>query len=433
MNARALKDGVVSRLIGDLPLPQFYKIRQVFKDKHIGDISAEVVACLERPGTLDRIKAGQRIAIAVGSRGISNLAQIVKTIAACVKQRGGQPFIVPAMGSHGGATAEGQAQLIKDYGISEKSIGCPIVSCMEVVELGKTQYGVTAYFDACAYQSDGVILLNRIKPHTDYRGRFESGLMKQLTIGLGKQKGAEACHAQSMKHMARNIETIGSILLEKANVLFGIGIVENAYEKTMALRAIPAQNIWEEEPALLVLARRHMPSILLSPFDVLIVDEIGKNISGNGMDPNITGCFAGPYASGGADKQKCVVLDITEQSHGNGLGLGLADYTVARAFEKFSFEMTYPNVITNTTTSTGKLPLVLANDLLAIRAAIKTCNMIDTLNPEIVRIKNTLSMEYIYISQALYGRAASNHVIEVLEGPLNFVFDSDGNIDFEVW
>ncbi|MDR3120585.1 MAG: nickel-dependent lactate racemase [Clostridiales bacterium] len=433
MNHRAIADGVVSRLIGERPLPKFYKIRQKFDETHIDDIPAAVAAALTREGTLDRVLPGQSVAIAVGSRGISNIAAIARALVGHIKARGAAPFIVPAMGSHGGATAEGQRQLLADYGVTEESAGCPIRSDMRTVRLGETKNGVPVFFDALAHKADAVILLNRVKPHTDFRGRYESGLVKQIVIGLGKQDGAEACHAQSIKYMARNIAEAASFALGGGKILFGLGIVENAYDRTMLLKALPAANLLDEEPDLLATARAHMPSILLSPFDVLVVDEIGKNISGAGMDPNITGRFATEYATGGADAQRCVVLDITEQSHGNGLGLGFADYSVTRAFDKFSFEMVYPNVITNTLPLSGKLPLILANDLLAIRAAVKTCNMIDVENPKIVRIKNTLSMEYLYISEALLPRARAHEAIEVAGGPESFVFDASGNIDFDVW
>jgi len=430
---RALSDGTVSKLIGTAAVPKFYKIRQKFDNNCITDIPAEITSTLSRPGTLDMIKSGQNISIAVGSRGISNLAEIVRCVVDNVKSKNASPFIITSMGSHGGATSEGQKQLLADYGVTETAMGCPVISSMETICLGRNEYGVDAFYDKSAYDSDGVILINRVKPHTDYRGRFESGLMKHMVIGLGNQSGAEACHSRSMKNMAVNIETLGKILLDKANVIFGLAIVENAYDKTMVLEAIPRDNIWDEDPALLDKARVNMPSILLSPIDVLIVDEIGKNISGNGMDPNITGRFSSPNMSGGAEAQRCIVLDITDQSHGNGLGIGVADFSVTRAYEKYDFDMTYPNVITNINTMTGKLPVIVANDLQAIRIAIKTCNMIDFDNPKIIRLKNTLHMEYMYMSEGLLELANDNNNIDVLKGPFDFSFDNEGNIDFDVW
>ena len=433
MGSQALADGVVSRLIGTRKLPKFYRIRQEFDGAHIGDIPSAVAEALKRPRTLDRIKAGQRVAIAAGSRGIQNIALIMRALVSALAGAGAKPFIVPAMGSHGGAVAEGQRRLLADYGITERSMGCPVISDMATVPLGQTARGVGVFFDKNAYGADAVILLNRIKPHTDFRGAYESGLAKQIVIGLGKQDGAEACHSQHLSNMSANIRDAAEIAIAKANIAFGLGIVENAYDQTMLISALPAEDLLGEEPGLLDLARRHMPSILLSPFDVLIVDEIGKNISGVGMDPNITGRFPADCASGGADVQRIVALDITEQSHGNGLGLGLADYTVTRAFDKFDFEAVYPNIITNSLPPTGKLPVILANDLLAIRAAIQTCTRIDYDAPAIVRIKDTLHMEYMFISEALLDRARSRPDIAVLGGPADFAFDALGNIDFDIW
>ncbi|MDR1440555.1 MAG: nickel-dependent lactate racemase [Clostridiales bacterium] len=432
---RISEGGVAGALIGSRPLPKFYKIRQAFDSAHIppGGIEAEVARALGRPGTMDRVRPGASIAIAVGSRGISNIALMAKTVASLVRGAGAKPFIVPAMGSHGGATAEGQRRVLEGYGVTEERVGCPVVSSMDAVLLGRTERGVSVYFDASAYGADGVILLNRVKPHTDFRGATESGLLKQIVIGLGKQRGAEACHMCGNGNMSRNIREAAAVSLGKAPILFGVAVVENAYDMTRAVRAIPSEALHAEEPQLLDEARALMPSILLSPLDVLIVDEIGKNISGSGMDPNITGRFPTDDASGGADAQRVVVLDISEQSDGNGIGLGFADYTVERAFGKFDFEMTYPNVLTNMLPVSGKLPLVLANDLMAIRAAIGTCAMADTGNPRIVRIKNTLCMEHMYASEALLGRAREHGQIEVVEGPMDFAFDGGGNISFGVW
>jgi len=435
MAGNALAAGNVSRLIGERPLPEFYLIRQKFDDTciNVKDIPAAVAEAAKRPGTLDMLRPGQIVAIAVGSRGVNNIALIARTLARLVMECGARPFIVPAMGSHGGATAEGQAQLLADYGVIESYTGCPVISDMATVALGRTASGVGVFFDENAYAADAVILLNRIKPHTDFRGTYESGLAKQIVIGLGKQDGAEACHSQKLEDMPANIHDAAALAIAKTNILFGVGIIENAYDRTMKICALPAAGLLAEEPALLGIARRHMPSILLSPFDVLIIDEIGKDISGAGMDPNITGRTSADFEPGGADAQRCVALDITDQSHGNGLGLGLADFSVTRAFDKFDFETVYPNIVTNAMPESGKLPVILANDLLAIRAAVKTCRFIDFDSPAIVRIKNTLSMEHMFVSEALLGRARAHGAIDVAGGPARFAFDEKGNIDFNIW
>ena len=445
MAGNAKADGVVSRLIGEVPIPKFYRVRQKFDGAHIEDVPAAVAEALRRPGTLDQIRAGQKVAIAAGSRGIGNIAAIARALADAVRAAGAAPFFVPAMGSHGGATAEGQAQVLADYGITERSMGCPVVSSMETVRLGETGRGVGVYFDKNAYGADAVVLMNRVKPHTDFRGPHESGLVKQIVIGLGKQDGACACHRYRLDEMSANIRDAAALALSRTNVAFGLGIVENAYDQTALVSAVPKDRLFDEERQLLEMAYKNMPSILLSPIDVLIIDEIGKDISGAGMDPNITGRFPTNYATGGADAQRCVVLDLTEQSHGNGLGIGVADYSVTRAFDKFDFEASYSNIITNFLPQAGKLPVILANDLLAIRAAIKTCNDIDYGKPAIIRIKNTLSMEYMYISEALLGRAEAHPSVELAGAPdqaaapggagapVEFAFDGRGNIDFDIW
>ena len=433
MAGNAISNGNVSRLISDIKIPDFYLIRQKFDATHIEDIEEAVAEAVKRPGALDLIRKDQKVAIAVGSRGINNIALIVRSLAALIKKAGAAPFIIPAMGSHGGATAGGQERLLADYGVTEQNTGCPVISDMTTVKLGRTDGGVDVFFDKRAYDADAVILLNRIKPHTDFRGPYESGLAKQIVIGLGKQNGAEACHSQKVEDMSINIGEAARLALLRTNILFGLGIIENAYDQTMMLSALPNANLLEEEPMLLEHAKRHMPSILINPIDVLVIDEIGKNISGSGMDPNISGRFATDCATGGVDAQRCVILDVTEQSHGNAIGLGLADFSVKRAFDKFDFEMVYPNVLTNALPESGKLPVILANDLLALRAAIQTCRLIDRGNPAVVRIKNTLRMEYMYVSEALLERARGHGAIDVLEGPVSFKFDKDGNIDFDIW
>lgn len=421
-------DGSVAAIVSKQPIPRFCKIRQMFDDFKINDIECEVKKKLQRSGTLDRILPGKSIAITSGSRGVANIAKITKTIADEVKRMGGIPFIVPAMGSHGGATAEGQTEVLASYGITEKSMGCQIRSSMETVQVGVSEYGKPVRMDKHAAQADGIIVVGRVKPHTAFSGKYESGLLKMITIGLGKQFGAEICHADSFKYMEQNVTSIAREALEKCNILFGVALVENAYDETRRIEAIPSEKFFEEEPALLIEAKKNMPSILFKEVDVLIVDEVGKNISGSGMDPNITGTFATPYASGGIKKQRTVVLDLTDETHGNGMGLGMSDFSVQRAFDKMDFEMTYPNALTSTVPAPIKIPMILANDMLAIKAAIQTCNKIDHNNPRIVRIKNTLELEEILISEGLLEEARNNPQIEILDEPCEMYFDENNNL-----
>ena len=425
-SARA--DGAVANIINKQPIPRFCRVKQVFDDYKICDVENEVRQKLQRPGTLDRIGKGQRIAITAGSRSVANIARIIKTIVDETKKAGGQPFIVPSMGSHGGATAEGQAEVIATYNITEETMGCPIISNMETVQIGITQDGKPVRIDKNAFEADGIIVVGRVKPHTSFQGKYESGLVKMTTIGLGKQFGAEICHAEGFGQMGKNITNFAKVIYKNCKVLFGVATVENAHDETRRIEAIPVECIFDEEPALLEEARKHMPSILFKDLDVLIVDEIGKNFSGDGMDPNITGTFCTPYVKGGSNQQRTVVLDICEESHGNGIGLGMADFSVQRAFDKMDFEMTYPNSLTCTVTCTGKLPIILATDRLAIQAAIKTCNFIDFNNPKIVRLKNTLKVEEIYISEGLLEEANHNRKIIVLSEPSELEFDEFGNL-----
>jgi len=305
---------------------------------------------------------------------------------------------------------------------------CPVLSGMETVRIGVTQEGKPVYIDKNAAEADGIIVVGRVKPHTAFHGKYESGLIKMITIGLGKQFGAEICHADSFKYMEKNITSIAKVTLKNSKILFGVALVENAYDETRRIETIPAEYIFDEEPALLEEARSNMPVIMFEKIDVLIVDEIGKDISGDGMDPNITGTFCTPYATGGTNQQRTVVLDITDNSHGNGIGLGMADFSVQRAFNKMDFEMTYPNAVTSTALGPAKLPLIMANDKLAIQAAIKTCNNIDYNNPKVVRIKNSLKIGEIYISEGLLVEAKKNPRIEIFGELEEMVFDANNNL-----
>ncbi|WP_319558876.1 lactate racemase domain-containing protein [Marispirochaeta sp.] len=424
----ALNNKSVARIISKQKIPRFYRIQQNFDDYCMQDIPKAVVSALERPDTFDCIKPGQRIALTAGSRGVCNIVEILKTVADQIKKKSAQPFIIPAMGSHGGATAEGQTAVLESYGISEESTGCPVLSSMETVQIGIAGNGKPVRIDKIASEADGIILVGRVKAHTAFSGNIESGLLKMAVIGLGKQFGAEICHADGFGEMEDNICSIAKVIFDSGKISFGIALIENAYDKTRRISAIPTNRIFAEEPEMLLEAKKHMPSILLNPVDVLVVDAIGKNISGSGMDPNISGTFSTPYISGGLEKQRVVVLDITKESHGNGLGMGAADFSVQRAYDKFDFEMTYPNALTSTVIRPVKIPMILANDRLAIAAAIKTCNMINFDNPRVVRIKNTLEIREIMISEALYAEAEVHPQIKIIGGPEKLKFDVWGNL-----
>ena len=407
---------IFDQLLGDVELPKFYKVKQNFDRPRITDLEAEVRNSILGHGGLDLIKPGHTIAITAGSRGIANIALIVKEVVKLVKEKGGEPFVIPAMGSHGGASAEGQLKVLASMGVTEDYIGAPIKSSMEVVEVDRTKNDLPVYIDKYANEADGIIVLNRIKPHVAFRGKYESGVVKMITIGLGKQKGAEICHRLGFGKMAESLEEISLKIAECKNIIMGIGILENGYDETCEIIPMSKEEIFVKEPELLEKAKSMLPKIYFDKFDVLVIDEIGKNITGTGMDTNIIGRYHTPYASGGPVITKIVVLDLTKESHGNGNGIGLADFTTNRFFTKMKLDQTYPNSITSTVQNSIKIPMILKSDKMAMQGAIKTSNIEDFSKVKIVRIKNTLDLESIYISEALYEEAKMNENLEIVQG-----------------
>lgn len=414
---------IISELLREIHLPKMIKVRQKFNVPQLADVASEVQKAIKVAGVLSRISKEDRVAIAVGSRGVADLPILVRETVAAVKKAGGNPFIVPAMGSHGGATAEGQIDVLLQLGITEEAVGAPIRSSMEVVKLDELPNGLPVYIDKLAYESDKIIVINRIKPHTAFRGPVESGLMKMITIGLGKQKGAEAAHAYSFKYMAEHVPEMAKISLKKAPIIFGLATIENAYDKPAKIVAVPVEDLEKVEPELLKEAKLLMPKIHFDMMDVLIVNEIGKDISGDGMDPNITGNYATPYATGGPDIKRTVVLGLTEKTHGNANGIGVADMTTKAVMNEIEWEKGYANALTSTVTDVIKLPMVLDTQELAVKAAIKTCNAFDLNKVRVVRIKNTLEIGEIWISESMIEEAEKNNNLEILSEPEDLVLD----------
>ncbi|MEW9670109.1 lactate racemase domain-containing protein [Ammoniphilus sp. 3BR4] len=408
---------IIDELLREIPLPRMVPIRQNFHAPEIEDVAQAVHDAMRETDVLSRIAKGDRVAIAVGSRGVADIQLLTRETVRAVKSVGGEPFIVPAMGSHGGATAEGQKDVLAQLGVTEAFVEAPILSSMDVVEVGKLPNGLPVYTDKHAYEADKVIVINRIKPHTAFRGPVESGLLKMITIGLGKQKGAEAAHAYSFKYMAEHVPEMAKITLAKVPIIFGLGSIENAYDRPAKIVAVPAERLEEEEPQLLLEAKALMPRILFDPIDVLIVDEIGKDISGDGMDPNITGRYATPYASGGPQVARIVVLGLTERTHGNANGIGLADITTSKVLNETIKEKGYANALTSTVVGVVKMPMALDSEELAVKAAIKTCNAFDMNQARVVRIENTLHLKEIWISESLLPEAMEHQDIEVLSSP----------------
>jgi hypothetical protein len=416
----------LNSVLHEIPIPKMVRIRQKFDNTKIENPSEVLREELKKPGTIDQIKPGQQVAIAVGSRGVRNIDLFTKLTVEAIQAAGAHPYIVPSMGSHGGATAEGQAEVLHHLGISEETMGCPIRSSMEVVQIAQLENGLPVYIDKIASTADAIVVINRVKPHTAFRGPIESGIMKMIAIGLGKQRGAEACHQLGFKYMAENVPAMAKLMMEKLPIVFGVAVVENAFDETCRIEAIPAASVEEREIVLLEEAKARLPKFLFKQIDVLVVDYIGKNISGDGMDPNITGRYPTPYAHGGPDVSKIVVLDLTKESKGNANGVGTADFTTQRLIDKMDKPGTFINGLTSTVCAPTKVSTYLDNDKYAIKAAVKTCNILDYTTCRLVRIKDTLHLGEIEISVNMLEEARSHPDIEILSEPYDWEFDSEG-------
>ncbi len=427
-----VKSQEISNLLKDVKIPKMFHAVQEFKKDRIEPerIPALVYEQLSRPEISRTVKPGMEIAITAGSRGVANVDVITKAIVDFCKEKGAKPFIVPAMGSHGGATPEGQLEVLAGFNITEETMGCPIRSSMETVLLGYSEYGKPVYQDKNAHEADGIILSCRIKPHNAFRGKYESGVLKMLVVGLGKQKGAESVHSDGMDNMARNIPANGRVALENSKILFAIPCVENAYDETALIEAIPTDQIFDREPELLKIAASNMPSILVGEADVLVVNEMGKNYSGTGVDPNISGTWSNDYVSGGLKVKRTCFLDLTDCSHGNANGMGLASIITARMFEKLDLNKIYMNSFTSTVLKSAMMPPVVANDREAIQACIRTANRIDRDHVRMVRIKNTLHIGEIMLSESYYEDVVNGKYpgLTAVSEPAELLFDEEGNL-----
>jgi hypothetical protein len=377
------------------------KIRQHFRNNSPGDVKKELKTELEKLRPV--IKPRTKIALAVGSRGIKNLPLVVKEVIEFVKECGGYPYIIPAMGSHGGATADGQEEILSGYGITELTVGAPVRSSMEVVEIPCGDFPYLVYMDKNAYESDGVILINRIKPHTDYHGKHESGLVKMSVIGLGKEKQASAIHGYGVYGLSVLIPLIAQQVFSTGKILGGIALVENAYDDTMIVNALKTDELFEKEAVLLQIARENLPTFPVNEIDVLIIDRMGKDISGVGIDPNIIGRIkiAGQEEPGNPRIKAIVLTDLTENSHGNAIGIGLSDVITRKLFDKINFESTYKNVVTSSFLERAKIPFVAGSDREAVEIALRSCGYIKKGEERIIRIKDTLHLDEMYISKSI--------------------------------
>lgn len=411
-----------------MSFPKIAKIRQKFEVESLDNIPVTITEQFQHVKAEDKIKPGMEVAITVGSRGIANIPLIVKSVADEIKKLGAKPFIVPAMGSHGGATAEGQVEVLDGLGVTEESTGCEIRSSMEVVEIGVTSAGIPVYLDKHAYHADGIIIMGRVKPHTDFKKDIESGVLKMASIGIGKHKQALALHTYGIKGIRDMMPEVGKVAIKNSKTLFGIAIVENAHEETAIIEAIEPERIEERERELLIKAFDMMPSLPLEEMDILVVDEIGKNYSGTGMDTNIIGRIRvlGVEEPKKPSIKYVIASNISEASHGNALGIGLSDLTTKRLFEKIDYQAMNENVVTSTFLDRAKIPIVLDNDQEALKAALRANWGVASVEARIVRIPNTLHLGELYVSEVIFNELKDKENIEVLEDLREMKFDEDG-------
>jgi hypothetical protein len=412
-------------------LPKIFKIRQKIDAPRLGNIEKRVKELLDQFDLSKKVKKGERIALTAGSRGIKDKPKVLKTIIERLKDLGASPFVVPCMGSHGGATAEGQLEMLESLGITEKSVGAPILSSIKVEEIGRTKFGTPVLIDKNILKADKIVVVNRIKLHTDFKGEFESGLIKMMVIGMGKPKGALMVHRLTIKHGFPAVLTeVGSIILKKLPIFFGMGIVENPYDETAYLDLLKPQEMFEKEKALLKKARKLMPRLPFEQIDILIVDELGKNVSGAGFDTNVIGrCFSINNQKPKRPKiTRIFVRDLTEASHGNACGIGMAEYTTKRLVDKIDYPSTHINSITGMTPENGRVPIFFEQDREALETAHYNSGVFNPKDLRIVWIKNTLELEYLYASRAFLEEVKSNPRLKILSEPFDFSFDRSGNL-----
>jgi hypothetical protein len=409
----------------DLPratLPRMVRVRQQLPDEFLPDVAGAVRDALAAGRLRERVRPGQRIAITAGSRGISNIALVVRTCIEELKAVGAEPFVVPAMGSHGGATPDGQRAVLAEYGITETEVGAPILATMDTHTVGHLDDGTPCYMDLHAWGADGVLVVGRVKAHTAFRAEIESGLCKMLAIGLGKQRGAEANHARGL---ARTIPEVASVLLASGKVTLGLGLVENAYHKLHTVRAAGPDEFHETDRALLKLANVLLPRVPFETLDLLIVDQIGKNVSGSGMDYNVVGMWRRIGGEQRPDYARIVVLGITPQSEGNGMGMGIANFTTQRLFDQLDLQKTYMNGLTANAYDAIKIPIIMPSDLAACEAALKAA--LTTAPARVVWIRNTLELDEMLVSEALLPEIAGVASLVVDGEPAEFAIDGHGN------
>lgn len=402
------------------PLPKMYRVRQSFRKDRLDDIEGTVHRELNQDAIRSRVRPGMKIALGVGSRGIRNLPCIVKCVIGELKAMGAEPFILAAMGSHGGGTLEGQLEVLRAYGITEQAMGVPVIANNDVVHLGQTSRGIQVYFDKlCLEDVDMVIPINRVKLHTDFVDNIQSGMCKMLVIGLGHHRGCTAIHQADFSYFGDTLKEATRLILSRAKVGFGVAIMENAYDQTSLIEAVPAENMLSREAELVEVSKQNMPLLMIPDIDVLVVQEIGKDISGNGFDPNILGksLLLDRFVLPVPRINRMVLLDLSEATHGNAVGIGIFDVTTRKVFDQLNLETMYANDIALGCLDDCKIPLVAADEDEAIRVAIKVLRGNDPSRLKIVKIKNTLHLEEIQVSEDLLDVVAADPRLELL-GPV---------------
>ena len=414
----------------EITMPRMVNVRQKFEAARLHDIGGAIAREFQRSEIRSRVVAGQSIAVGCGSRGIANIAEIVKSVILELKALGAQPFIFPCMGSHGAATAEGQKKVLESYGITEAATGVPIRASMETTIVGSLPDGTPVHMDKHAAEADAVVVINRIKPHTAFRGATESGLTKMLAIGIGKIIGAATYHTHGMDRFPELLPQVRDVNITRRNVLFGVGIVENAYDETALIELVPADKLATREPELQEMAKRMMPTLDFDEIDVLIIDEMGKNISGAGFDPNITGrnrravkWNARPLV------KKIVVLGLTRETMGNATGVGSADVITMRLYRELDVPSTYANIITSCNLDGAGIPIIMNTDHDAIALAVKTVVRVKPQDCRIVRIRNTLQLAEIQVSENMLAEVSARaDRFEVVTAPAPLAFDANGTL-----
>lgn len=411
--------------------PNMTILRQQLDNTEVNDVPSAVKEEMKLIHLPALITPGSKVAITAGSRGITDIVPVLGAVVREVKEAGAQPFLVPAMGSHGGATAEGQLEILEDYGITEQSMGAPIVSSMQVVTIGKTRDGIPVMIDRHAAEADHIIVVNRIKPHTEFQGCVESGLMKMMVIGLGKHQGTLIAHDHAVKYgYEHTIVTMGQCILDNAPITCGVGIIENGYGKTARITAIISEGFVDAERALLREANTKTPKLPFDKLDILIVDECGKEISGTGIDTKVVGRIMNIYE---LEVKKPVITriilrDLTPKTHGNALGMGLADFITRRAADKIDFRSTYVNCVTAVTPEKGRLPIVCETDREALDFAIATAGPVDSENLRLVWIKNTSCLGEMFVSNALAAEGKKMPGVTLHGDSFPLVFDEEGTL-----